>query len=143
MSEVSISRISEIMDKVPSCRLDTGRNRYVLIKIYVDNDEEKGRYIIRGSSLAPDHKTIFEGEEETLKKQNIDCDCCGGGYIVLSSEDKEIRVFGVSQYFGMADHEKAVAILSKQYAGHSISASNEVTDQKINRNSIRTEASKI
>jgi len=131
------------MDKVPNCRLDTGRNRYVLIKIYVNNDEENGRYIVRGSSLAPDHKTIFEGEEEALKKQNIDCDCCGGGYIVLTPEDKELRVFGISQFFGMADHVKAVAILEKQYTGHVISCSNEVTDQKMNRSSIRPDAVKI
>ncbi|OQR79673.1 sex-regulated protein janus-A-like [Tropilaelaps mercedesae] len=131
------------MDKVPKCCLDTGRNRYVLIKIYVNNDEENGQYIVRGSSLAPDHKTIFEGEEEALKKQNIDCDCCGGGYIVLGTEDKELRVFGMSQFFGMADHAKTVAILEKQYAGHSISSSNEVTDQKINRSSIRPDAIKL
>jgi len=125
------------MDKVLDTKLDTGRNRYVLIKIYVNNDEENGRYIVRGSSLAPDHKTIFEGEEEALKKQGIDCDSCGGGYIVLTPEDKEARVFGISQFFGMADHSKAVAILEKKYSGYSISASNEVTDQKINRSSIR------
>ncbi|XP_003740649.1 sex-regulated protein janus-A [Galendromus occidentalis] len=125
------------MDSVPDCKLDSGRNRYVLIKIYVNNDEENGRYIVRGSSLAPDHKTIFEGEEEALKKLGVECDCCGGGYVVLTPEDKEVRVFGISQFFGMADHSKAVAILEKKYPGHSVSASNEVTDQKINRSSIR------
>lgn len=57
------------MDSVLDCKLDSGRNRYVLLKIYVNNDEENGRYIVRGSTLAPDHKTIFEGEEEALKKQ--------------------------------------------------------------------------
>ncbi|KAK8761630.1 hypothetical protein V5799_027105 [Amblyomma americanum] len=43
---------------VPDVALEVGRSRYILVKVYVKDDEETYKYVIRGSVLAANHTEV-------------------------------------------------------------------------------------
>jgi phosphohistidine phosphatase len=60
-----------------------------------------------------------------LKRKGIESICPGGGRILHESDKKQILVYGYSQGFGRADHQKAVEILKKTFNDYKITFSND------------------
>lgn len=69
---------------------------------------------------------VLEKETAALNAAGLECECLGGGYIIHLPDTKELKVYGNSQTYGQADHEKTTEILKKQYPTYtSVTWSNE------------------
>lgn len=88
------------MDSLKPVDIDTGKFKYVLIKVNCGDEE---RYLVRGNKDAGYHADVFEKCEDEelkpLKKQlkNLKWDCVGGGRILHDQNKKSINIFGYSQ----------------------------------------------
>jgi len=120
----SMSNSSAKLAAVPDVDIDSsGRFKYVLIKCHI-GDEEK--FIVRGYKWAGFHADVYDQVWERLEGLGIETECMGGGRITHDPEKKQIKIFGYSQGFGLADHAKSAELIKKQYPDYSdITWSNE------------------
>ena len=109
---------------------DTGRFKYIQIKVSNKKNPEDYKIIIRGSSEFPYHKYIYRDfmnkilyEKDKSLFENYNFEPNGGGRIDI--KNKNISVYGYSTVYGQAEHEKTVEILKKFYPEYNIEWSNE------------------
>ncbi|VDK60731.1 unnamed protein product [Anisakis simplex] len=97
--------------------------KYILIKA-TDKESKSEKLIVRGYKHCHFHGDIFEETENALGTA-FKLKCLGGGRIKHEPESSEILVYGYSQGYGPADHQKTVDILKTKYPSYKITFSNE------------------
>ncbi|KAI1290109.1 14 kDa phosphohistidine phosphatase [Halotydeus destructor] len=106
------------MDSLEAADIDTGKFKYVLIKV---TQGERERHLVRGYKVAEYHADVLEGVEEKelnpIKKQfgDVTWECVGGGRILHDANHKWINVYGYSMAFGKPDHSITCDILKQKY----------------------------
>ncbi|XP_022235032.1 14 kDa phosphohistidine phosphatase-like [Limulus polyphemus] len=110
----------EKLDDVPDVEIDTGRFKYILVKVFPKRHQESHKYIVRGNRNAAYHGDILDDVEPQVSKLKLECDCVGGGRIIHDPEAKRLEVFGYSQGYGKADHAVTCEILKKKYPAYHI-----------------------
>ncbi|XP_076063104.1 14 kDa phosphohistidine phosphatase-like isoform X3 [Oratosquilla oratoria] len=112
-----IARMSSRLAQVPDVEIDSGRFKYVLIKVHdsPEGGEETSKMIVRGYNFADWHADVYDHTCAQVEKLGLDTECVGGGRILHDPDKKTIQVFGYSQGFGKADHSVSVDILKKKY----------------------------
>ncbi|MCP9262633.1 Sex-regulated protein janus-A [Dirofilaria immitis] len=112
---------------VPNAKIDPdGVFKYILIKIITGDrksfeERETDRTWI---SRCDYHGDVLEETEKELGS-NYELVCLGGGRIKHESKNHNILVYGYSQGYGPADHQKSVDILREKYPDYKISFSTE------------------
>ncbi|XP_070500303.1 sex-regulated protein janus-A-like [Chironomus tepperi] len=127
-SSLNKMSIAARLDAVPLAEIDTGIFKYVLIKVYGEEDsngKEAQKSIVRGFLRAEWHADIYEEVSMSIRSLGLDCECLGGGRIEHKPEEKKIKVYGYSQGYGKADHEEAKKILLTKYHDYLIECSDE------------------
>ncbi|XP_022085067.1 14 kDa phosphohistidine phosphatase-like isoform X2 [Acanthaster planci] len=120
MSDVSLDAVEDVDIH------DSGKFKYILIKIWPEGDESNYKHIVRGYKWAGYHADIFDQWEPKLRLQKISCYCEGGGRIQHDPQNKTILVYGYSMGFGQADHSITVEKLKSRYPNYaSITFTNE------------------
>ncbi|XP_046576376.1 14 kDa phosphohistidine phosphatase-like [Haliotis rubra] len=105
---------------------DTGVFKYILCKIYEGANTSDFKYIVRGVPSAEFHADIYDVLDAKLESEGIMCECVGGGKIEHDPDAKTIRIFGKSQGYGQANHEKSMQILRDKFpAYHSVMWTND------------------
>ncbi|GAB1598592.1 14 kDa phosphohistidine phosphatase-like [Argonauta hians] len=102
-----------------------GRFKYILIKVHDPEKDREFKHIIRGYSRHEYHADIYDDVCPKIEKNNLDCECVGGGRIQIENSKKHIQIFGYSKGYGQADHAITAAILSRKYPEHKVKWSNE------------------
>ncbi|KAI2799301.1 hypothetical protein RDWZM_001973 [Blomia tropicalis] len=110
------------MDDIPEVDIDTGKFKYILIKVY---DDDKSKFIVRGYNWAAFHADILDKVEPNIVKSKLKCDCVGGGRIEHSPANKKIHIYGYSQGFGLADHKVSCELIKKEYPDYTVTWANE------------------
>uniref|UniRef100_A0A915Q0G1 Sex-regulated protein janus-B n=1 Tax=Setaria digitata TaxID=48799 RepID=A0A915Q0G1_9BILA len=111
------------LDDVPDAKIDSnGVFKYILIKV-TEKASRKEKLIVRGYAHCPFHGDILDETEKELGP-SYELQCLGGGRIKHKSEHN-ILVYGYSQGYGPADHQKSVDILKVAYPSYKITFSNE------------------
>merc|ERR1719154_431803 len=106
---------SVTFDSIADCDIDAGRFKYVLIKKHRKSDDAV-KWIVRGYNWAEWHADIYEKVCAELEKGGeLECECVGGGRILHEPVHETIEVYGYSQGYGQADHEKSVEVIKKKY----------------------------
>lgn len=143
------------MDDIPNVDIDTGKFKYILIKVFEDDeDKKKEKFIVRGYKWAGYHgkcccvflfvylltilywcivfglllyplADILDRVEPGILKNKLKCDCVGGGRIEHSPAKKTIHIYGYSTGYGQADHKISVELVKKEYPEHTVTWSNE------------------
>ena len=95
------------------------------IQIIVKNTKtQETKTIVRGYASCAFHADIlslFQLQEliECKDRNDLNCDCPGGGRIVYESDEgaaeKVIKIYGFSQGFGRANHAVTEQIIKQQY----------------------------
>uniref|UniRef100_A0A915D904 Sex-regulated protein janus-B n=1 Tax=Ditylenchus dipsaci TaxID=166011 RepID=A0A915D904_9BILA len=101
----------------------SGVFKYILIKVS-SKDSDSSQLIVRGYARCSYHADIYD-EVKAGASCSLKFKCLGGGRINHEPAKKNILVYGYSQGFGRADHQKAVNLLKGQYPDYSISFSND------------------
>lgn len=100
-----------------------GSFKYILCKVYQDGAKDDFKHIVRGTAQAAFHADIYDHLDSFLEDIGVTCECLGGGKIEHNPETKSIRVFGLSQGYGKADHTITVKLLKERYPDyHSITS---------------------
>ena len=111
------------------CKIDeSGVYKYIQIKC-TNKTNNESKIIIRGTGYFSFHKDIFNDfmvDIKTSKNKELieDCEfnCIGGGSIDF--KPKYIFIYGYSNIFGQANHEKTVEIIKKYYPNYTVDYSN-------------------
>ncbi|XP_014662346.1 PREDICTED: 14 kDa phosphohistidine phosphatase-like [Priapulus caudatus] len=102
-----------------------GRFKYILVKVFKDDDLKNFKYIVRGYLRAGYHGDVLEEVEPGIRKAGLDVFCTGGGRIEHDPTAKTLKVYGHSTGYGKADHEISVEILKKKYPEYNITCSDD------------------
>uniref|UniRef100_A0A2R5LH07 Uncharacterized protein n=1 Tax=Ornithodoros turicata TaxID=34597 RepID=A0A2R5LH07_9ACAR len=105
------------LDNVEDVVVDDGRFKYVLIRVH-DKQTGETKDIVRGSAAAAYHSDVYErvqSELETGGSGRLETECLGGGRIVHDPQNRRIQVFGHSQGYGLADHNRTCEILRQRF----------------------------
>jgi phosphohistidine phosphatase len=111
--------------RLPSVEIADGTHKYVLIKGELHGDEQ---YIVTSRNGAHYHRNAAEPMIEKLDSAGYDnIQVTGGGRISCDHKGKEIRIYGFSYGFGLANHaiSKSLVEADPRYADYSISISDE------------------
>ncbi|KAM3717591.1 Sex-regulated protein janus-A [Dirofilaria immitis] len=109
---------------IPDVNIDSeGLFKYIMIKVTVKSTGEE-KLIIRGYKHCKWHKNIFKQTEKEIGYA-FSIKCVGGGRIMHEPEKKNLFVYGYSQRYGQAKHEKTVDLLQKRYPEYKITYSYE------------------
>ncbi|CAF1087692.1 unnamed protein product [Adineta ricciae] len=93
----------------------SGKFKYILV-------QQGQKHLIRGDPNLEYHDKIFEKlKQEVGEKSADELKVLGGGKVLVDFEKKQINVFGESQSYGAADHEKSKALLQEKYPDFTIS----------------------
>ncbi|XP_059621927.1 sex-regulated protein janus-A-like [Phlebotomus argentipes] len=114
------------LDAVETVRIDEGRFKYILIKVYGKEQAdgtEPSKLIVRGFQRSPYHSDIYDEVSGSLQPLGLDSECLGGGKIEHRPDLKHIRIFSYSQGFGKADHHEAKKLLLTKYPNYKIEVS--------------------
>ncbi|VDM08263.1 unnamed protein product [Wuchereria bancrofti] len=96
---------------VPGAKIDPdGVFKYILIKV-IEKATKKEKLIVRGYARCAYHGDVL-GETEKELGTDYELLCLGGGRIKHESKDHSILVYGYSQGYGPADHQKSVTAKS-------------------------------
>lgn len=88
--------------RVPNVKIDNGIHKYVLIRASWDGTEE---YFVTSKHGAHYHRNAAEPMVTALEENGYhDIEVTGGGRIDCDLEKKNIKVYGFSYGFGLADH---------------------------------------
>uniref|UniRef100_A0A0R3RXP7 Sex-regulated protein janus-A n=1 Tax=Elaeophora elaphi TaxID=1147741 RepID=A0A0R3RXP7_9BILA len=105
---------------VPSAKIDPdGVFKYILIKV-IEKASMKEKLIVRGYARCAFHGDVLDETEKELGS-DYELSCLGGGRIKHEPKDRTILVYGYSQGYGPADHQKSVDILKEKYPDYKIS----------------------
>ena len=128
MQENGLSSVEEIYELFSQVRLDDeGRFKYILIHMELEGEEEPLEFV-RGWKSCMYHANIFDKfrTEELVARnalykgkkltQQVKLSCPGGGRIVHDKGKQELAIYGYSQSYGQADHNRVVEILKKYLA---------------------------
>ncbi|MCP9262634.1 Sex-regulated protein janus-a [Dirofilaria immitis] len=97
---------------IPDVNIDSeGLFKYIMIKVTVKSTGEE-KLIIRGYKHCKWHKNIFKQTEKEIGYA-FSIKCVGGGRIMHEPEKKNLFVYGYSQRYGQAKHEKTVDLLQR------------------------------
>ncbi|VDK82888.1 unnamed protein product [Litomosoides sigmodontis] len=97
--------------------------KYILIKV-IEKSSKKDKLIVRGYARCAYHADILNETEKELGS-DYELLCLGGGRIKHESKNHAILVYGYSQGYGQADHQKSVDVLKTKYPNYKITFSNE------------------
>ncbi|KAL8600238.1 hypothetical protein ACOMHN_040699 [Nucella lapillus] len=104
---------------------ETGRFKYILIKVHDKDVDGVFKHVVRGSVRAQFHADIYDMYADKIEKGGgLECEVVGGGRIEWPAE-KAINIFGYSQGYGKADHAIAQEIVKKRYPQCSVTWSND------------------
>jgi len=106
--------------------IDDGSNKYVLIRASKSSSEP--RHFVLSSRFAQYHRDAAEPMVAALERAgHKQIEILGGGRISLDTANKEIKIYGFSYGFGMADHatSKKVVEADSRYKDFSITISND------------------
>ncbi|CAF1186577.1 unnamed protein product [Adineta steineri] len=109
-------KIGDIID-VPDVDIaEAGCFKYILVEVR-DRATTYGqtKLVVRGDASCAYHADVLDIMEGQIDEKKIALDCKGGGRIRVDPQTRTISVYGYSQGFGRADHEKTVEILQKKY----------------------------
>lgn len=107
------------LDAVQDVDIDeNGKFKYVLIKIYTDDEGLNCKNIVRGYGWAGYHADIYDDTSERLSGLGIHTECLGGGRILHNPDTKTVTVFGYSMGFGKADHSISTELIKKRYPSY-------------------------
>lgn len=110
---------SNPLDTIDDVVLDSGRFKYVLIRVH-DKETGQSKDIVRGSARAAYHADVYEQEQRNLEAEGrLETECLGGGRIVHEPENRRIEVFGYSQGYGKADHNRTCQLLRQRFPDYS------------------------
>uniref|UniRef100_A0A914E2L7 Sex-regulated protein janus-B n=1 Tax=Acrobeloides nanus TaxID=290746 RepID=A0A914E2L7_9BILA len=101
----------------------SGTFKYILIQA-TDPASKNSKLIVRGFASCGYHADILD-QVKSVESRDVKFKCLGGGRIKHEPASKSLFVYGYSQGFGQADHQKSVDILKTKYPDYSISFSNE------------------
>nr|CAH0105407.1 unnamed protein product [Daphnia galeata] len=125
----SMATLPAKLDAIPAVDIDSGRFKYVLIRVDMQDAETKQEYnkvIVRGYNWAAFHADIYDKCQEELEAAGFDTECLGGGRILHDPSKRSITVYGYSQGFGLADHAVTTELLKTRYPDYeSITWTNE------------------
>ncbi|XP_013784320.1 14 kDa phosphohistidine phosphatase-like [Limulus polyphemus] len=110
--------MAEKYDCIPDVDIDTGRFKYILIRVHPHGQQEALKYLVRGYQWAAFHGDIYDEVSPELSKLGLVCECVGGGRIIHVPEQKKVHVFGYSQGYGRADHAKTCDLLKKKFPAY-------------------------
>lgn len=102
-----------------------GRYKYILCKVHDPEKDREFKHIVRGFSRHEYHADIFDEICPKIEKNNLDCECVGGGRILFENSKKNIQVFGYSQAYGQAEHSITAAMVGKKFPDFTVKWSNE------------------
>jgi phosphohistidine phosphatase len=108
-----------------SVEIAEGVHKYVLIKAEWDGDEQ---YIVTSKKGAAYHRNAAEPMIDKLERAGYtNIDVTGGGRLSLSSNTKEIYIYGFSYGFGLADHaiSQRTILNDSRYSSFNVTYSNE------------------
>lgn len=88
---------------------DEGVFKYILIECAVSTYK---LHYVRGTAKHKYHSEIFDAFH-TESEGAQTCKCLGGGKIEHLKNKESIRVFGVSETYGKADHDKTLEIIKR------------------------------
>eukprot|EP00293_Proteomonas_sulcata_P016956 CAMPEP_0184302078 /NCGR_PEP_ID=MMETSP1049-20130417/12140_1 /TAXON_ID=77928 /ORGANISM="Proteomonas sulcata, Strain CCMP704" /LENGTH=148 /DNA_ID=CAMNT_0026613261 /DNA_START=273 /DNA_END=720 /DNA_ORIENTATION=- len=71
------------------------------------------------------HDDIYQEVSARIEAQGLETECVGGGRIQRVAATKSLKVYGYSQAFGRADHQKSVDLLQKDFPDYEITWSND------------------
>lgn len=124
----SFSVMEEAWKSIPTVLIDDeGVFKYVLIKVHKkeETSNESEKFIVRGFKWGPFHADIYEKYQEEIEKLGFETECVGGGRINHDPKGKTLKVYGYSQGYGLADHQKTTDLLKQKYAEYNISWTND------------------
>ncbi|KAH8383285.1 hypothetical protein KR009_007718 [Drosophila setifemur] len=108
--QLSSSRVNALLLNVPRVKIDSGKNQYLLISVYLHGQTRFGRTIVRGSETKT-HVEIFDEILEEMDKIGICTKSLGGGFIDNREKDNYMKVYGCCKTFGEAPHGRTKDIL--------------------------------
>ncbi|KAG2461448.1 PHP14 phosphatase, partial [Polypterus senegalus] len=109
--------MAELLGQVADVDIDPdGVFKYILLRVTVKGGAQS-------KDIVRDH--IFEKVNPELEKLGLECNCLGGGKIEHNSQEKKIKVFGLSTGYGKADHSVTVEKLKTVYKDYDITWSDD------------------
>jgi phosphohistidine phosphatase len=144
MEKEKINDVSLLLKYLPEVRIDKGTFKYIVIEVskkkeYLEPGQiKKSVNFIRGYLYCEYHANILDdftlrelgnlkvlftdnikGKEVTDSLEKVlSVKVLGGGRIEHVAEKKKIYVYGFSQGYGPANHEKTLEILKKYYVDY-------------------------
>ncbi|VDM43455.1 unnamed protein product [Toxocara canis] len=123
-ASTSLKNLAMPLTSVADVDIDPqGVFKYILIKV-MDKASNEEKLIVRGYKRCPFHGDVLE-ETEKAVGSDFKLKCLGGGRIRHEPDKHEILVYGYSQGYGPADHQKSVDILKTKYPDYKITFSSE------------------
>eukprot|EP00293_Proteomonas_sulcata_P012289 CAMPEP_0184296640 /NCGR_PEP_ID=MMETSP1049-20130417/7605_1 /TAXON_ID=77928 /ORGANISM="Proteomonas sulcata, Strain CCMP704" /LENGTH=116 /DNA_ID=CAMNT_0026605977 /DNA_START=207 /DNA_END=557 /DNA_ORIENTATION=+ len=101
---------------------DNGTFKYILIRV---TGGASTFFVVRGFGWAEYHDDIYQEVSARIEAQGLETECVGGGRIQRVAATKSLKVYGYSQAFGRADHQKSVDLLQKDFPDYEITWSND------------------
>ncbi|KAK6484183.1 14 kDa phosphohistidine phosphatase-like [Huso huso] len=118
--------MADNLSNVSAVEIDPeGVFKYILVRVKAKGGAGEYKDIVRGTKSAEFHNHIFEKINPDLEKLGLECNCLGGGKIEYNSNEKKIRVFGLSTGFGKADHSVTVEKLKIVFTDYKITWSDD------------------
>jgi len=119
MEEKSLSAVEDVSID------DSTRFNYVLIKVSVEDNPEKSKYILRGYDWGKYHSDIYKNEKNYLDQHGLRSECTGGGRIDHDKNRKMILIYGTSQEYNMGDHGLAADMLRDYFPDYNVRFTNQ------------------
>jgi phosphohistidine phosphatase len=124
---ILFSRIIHAMSKlssIPNVAIDpSGTFKYILVKV-TDPASKDSKLIVRGFERCAYHSDILD-EVKSIEGGDLEYQPLGGGKIIFEPDNKSLFIYGKSDGYGQADHQKSVNILQEKYPDYSITFSND------------------
>lgn len=100
-------------DAIPEVKIDTGRFKYVLLRVY--DSDGNSKLVVRGSCSAAYHINIKTAFETECQENGLSVDVLGGGRIEHDDQKGRIVIYGYSSAFGTAVHEVTGVLCQKWF----------------------------
>ena len=101
----------------PRVSLSHGKHKYVLVKAVHPLKPDKEEWFVRSASTkeaqGPYHADVAYELVEWLEALEFEVTVTGGGRIYYNYGQEEVKVYGFSYGFGMADHQKAGSLIAE------------------------------
>ncbi|UJR31350.1 hypothetical protein I4U23_018846 [Adineta vaga] len=115
-NDTSMGKIDEISRVSNVDIAEAGCCKYLLIEVSgCGSTYGQSKLVVRGDASCAYYADIFDKLKRQINENELRLDCKGGGRIQVDPATRTITVYGRSQEFGQADHEKTVEILRRKY----------------------------